>query len=144
MSVNLKKFNKTLLHFLEWFQKQFPEEKYLESIYSIIELAMLATPNKILEGYLVYVYPNKEQIFKKDESFIINRDLNNDLEELIVHEQIGRVCTERSVKKLKCLAEDLLKDISVDLGMRSRCLALSKKMFSPDIAVNQIVRALSQ
>ena len=69
---------------------------------------------------------------------------NNDLEELITSERIGRVCIKKSVDTLKCLAEDLLKDLSVDVGMRSRCLELSKKMFSPRIAVNQIVRALSQ
>ena len=68
----------------------------------------------------------------------------NDLEKLIASKQIGRVCTNNSVDTLKCLAEDLLEDISVDFGMKSRCLALSKKMFSPEIAVNKIVKALTK
>ena len=71
----------------------------------------------------------------------------NDLEEIILSEKVGRVCTDYSVDTLKCLAIDLVDEVAGNTAnnqaMSARCKALSAKLFSPEVAVKQIVSALS-
>lgn len=66
----------------------------------------------------------------------------NDLVELIEKERVGRVCTNSSVNSLRSLALDLMSDITQDEKIKGRCKALAAGLFSPDVAVKQIVEAL--
>lgn len=67
----------------------------------------------------------------------------NNLVELIVQENVGRACTDHSVDTLELLAKDLVSEISTKFYFSSRCRALSKKLFSSETAVKQIVSALA-
>ncbi|MDC0188383.1 glycosyltransferase family 4 protein [bacterium] len=67
----------------------------------------------------------------------------NELVEIISQERVGRVCTDASKETLLRLAEELLRDIAVDVKIKARCQMLSTNMFSPKTAVNQIIHALS-
>ncbi len=66
----------------------------------------------------------------------------NDLETLINTERVGRVCSNSSVDTLQRQAEELINAIAVDPEISSRCKSLSARLFSPEIAVNQIISAL--
>lgn len=68
----------------------------------------------------------------------------NDLERMILHENVGRVCTDHSVETLQRLALELLAESGLNSGtsIAVRCKALSSKLFSPETAVRQIVTAL--
>jgi glycosyltransferase involved in cell wall biosynthesis len=71
----------------------------------------------------------------------------NDLEEIILSERVGRVCTDYSVDTLECLAIDLLSEVEGNTAnnqaVSARCKALSAKLFSPKAAVKQIISALT-
>jgi glycosyltransferase involved in cell wall biosynthesis len=69
---------------------------------------------------------------------------HNDLEKIIKIEGVGRVCTDHSVDTLQRLAEELLVEISSNSNISIRCRALSDKLFSPEVAVKQIIEALAQ
>jgi glycosyltransferase involved in cell wall biosynthesis len=67
----------------------------------------------------------------------------NDLVELIHAERVGRVCTDgSSVHSLVSEAEKLLDDIDSDTLMAARCRGLARRLFSPEFAAQQMVRAL--
>ncbi|TLU82014.1 MAG: glycosyltransferase family 4 protein [Chlorobium sp.] len=66
----------------------------------------------------------------------------NDLEALIKTERVGRVCSDASAETLLQQAEELLNTITVDSEISSRCKSLSARLFSPKVAVNQIISAL--
>lgn len=72
---------------------------------------------------------------------------SNDLEEMILSEKVGRVCTDYSVDTLQRLAIDLVDDVvgntANNQAASARCKALSAKLFSPEVAVKQIVSALA-
>lgn len=68
----------------------------------------------------------------------------NDLVDIIRHENVGRVCTNRSPEILQQLAEELLALISVDGGLSHRCKMLAEQNFSPSAVVKQIVDALAR
>ena len=74
----------------------------------------------------------------------------NDLEEMIVSEAVGRVCTDQSVETLYQLALELVDEVSASAtaansaAVAQRCKALSARLFSPVAAVNQIVAALKK
>ena len=76
----------------------------------------------------------------------INR--GNDLEGLILHEGVGRVCTDQSVETLQRLALELVDEVAAgsagNVAVSVRCKALSAKLFSPTAAVKQIVAALKK
>lgn len=67
----------------------------------------------------------------------------NDLAEIIQMEGVGRACTDHSLETLERLANSLLAEIASDMGMASRCRALSTRVFSPETAVTQIAAALA-
>jgi glycosyltransferase involved in cell wall biosynthesis len=71
----------------------------------------------------------------------------NDLEEMILSEKVGRVCNDYSVDTLQRLAIDLLDEVAGNTvnnqALSSRCKALSAKLFSPEVAVKQIISALA-
>ncbi len=66
----------------------------------------------------------------------------NDLVGLIEKERVGRVCTDTSVESLRHLALSLGAEMDVDESIMNRCKALAAKLFSPEVAVKQIVEAL--
>jgi glycosyltransferase involved in cell wall biosynthesis len=71
----------------------------------------------------------------------------NDLEEIILSEKVGRVCNDYSVDTLQRLAIDLLDEVEGNAANNqatsARCKALSAKLFSPKVAVKQIISALT-
>lgn len=72
----------------------------------------------------------------------------NDLAELIASERVGQVCTDASPQTLQRLAETLAAELDLDGGpggeAYARSKTLSARLFSPETAVKQIVKALSQ
>ena len=66
----------------------------------------------------------------------------NDLSELVNRARVGSVCTNQSVDALRALADDLLCVVETDQDLSARCRALWARLFTPEIAVEQIVRAL--
>lgn len=68
----------------------------------------------------------------------------NDLVGLIENKQVGRVCTDTSAESLSAMALALVADIARDDGFKERCKTLAVKLFSPEVAVKQIVGALQQ
>lgn len=74
----LKKFNQTLLHFLNWILKQLPEETYLVSYYDICELAIKTNAKTSLEHFLHYVtIPHKTNIISQNEEFFLEKDIES-------------------------------------------------------------------
>jgi glycosyltransferase involved in cell wall biosynthesis len=71
----------------------------------------------------------------------------NDLEEMINYEGVGRVCTDHSAVTMQRLAIDLLDEVTGNTtnnqAVSARCKALSAKLFSPEVAVKQILSALA-
>ena len=68
----------------------------------------------------------------------------NELADLITYRRVGRVCKDSSVATLKLLAEELASEITVGVEIKARCQTLSTELFSPKIAVNQIMLALTK
>lgn len=66
----------------------------------------------------------------------------NDLIEIIQENNVGRVSTVKDQNSLEALARELLDLIDADAGVKGRCRALYLKLFSPEMAVKQIVHAL--
>jgi glycosyltransferase involved in cell wall biosynthesis len=67
----------------------------------------------------------------------------NDLVQLIEREGIGRVCTDHAVGTLEDLAKSLVETAVNDPEVATRCRALSAKLFSAKVAVEQITTALA-
>jgi glycosyltransferase involved in cell wall biosynthesis len=67
----------------------------------------------------------------------------NDLAELIRMENVGRVSEDGRVDTLEQLALELVDDLVEDVSASERCRALYARLFTPDVAVRQIVAALS-
>ncbi|QWD62371.1 glycosyltransferase family 4 protein [Polynucleobacter sp. MWH-UH25E] len=71
----------------------------------------------------------------------INR--GNDLVELINETQVGSTYTGSSVGELRDIAEALVDKIMTDDEMSLRCKNLAKELFSTEVAVKQIMKALA-
>jgi hypothetical protein len=74
-------------------------------------------------------------------------NLGNDLEKMILSERVGQVCNDYSVDTLQRLAivlvDEVVGNTANNQAASARCRALSAKLFSPEVAVKQIVSALS-
>ena len=66
----------------------------------------------------------------------------NDLVELITTEQVGRVCTDTSAESMAANALELIESLGTDSRFKNRCERLASRLFSPEVAVKQIVSAL--
>lgn len=66
----------------------------------------------------------------------------NDLVNLIEQTHVGKVCTDATVESLRALALALAADLAQDANFEKRCKALAEKIFSPEVAVIQIIAAL--
>lgn len=80
---------------------------------------------------------------------LANINPGNDLVELIQRERVGRVCTTSSAEALSHLAVALIDGLEHADGLANRARALANRaralatrMFSPEVAVKQIVAAL--
>jgi glycosyltransferase involved in cell wall biosynthesis len=67
----------------------------------------------------------------------------NDLGEIIRQENVGRVSEGGSVEMLEQMALELLDSLKVDTGLPERCRALYLRQFTPQIAVKQIIVAIT-
>jgi len=68
----------------------------------------------------------------------------NDLVNLIRDERVGAVVTDNSVDLLKRTAESLVEQCDQDGELPSRCRVVYERLFSPEMAVKQIVNALEK
>lgn len=66
----------------------------------------------------------------------------NDLEAIINEEAVGQVCTDQSLDTLHRLANDLVRNLTNDTDISTRCRTLGLKLFSPEVIVKQITKAL--
>lgn len=66
----------------------------------------------------------------------------NDLAEMIRREDVGRVSEDGSVDTLEQLALELVDGLDKDAEAPQRCRSLYARLFTPDVAVRQIVAAL--
>ena len=68
----------------------------------------------------------------------------NDMQSIIEQYEVGRATTDRSQENLELLANSLIDELSLQEGeMSSRCKNLATKLFSSQVAVEQIVNALN-
>ena len=67
----------------------------------------------------------------------------NDMVDLIQSERVGRVTADQSIETLKTLAESLIDEVGEREAIRARCLALSERLFSAEVAVKQVIRGLT-
>lgn len=66
----------------------------------------------------------------------------NDLVEIIKRDNVGRVIVDRERHSLVTQASELLDFLEVDCNVKDRCRNLYLELFSPEMAVKQIVYAL--
>jgi glycosyltransferase involved in cell wall biosynthesis len=66
----------------------------------------------------------------------------NDLVEIIRKNNVGRVSVDKEQSSLEAQASELLDFLDVDSNIKDRCRNLYLKLFSPEMAVRQIVYAL--
>lgn len=79
MSTNLSKFNEQLINFLNELSSLFPEDKMLKTSYHTVEFMKKSNPREIMNLFKKFVYPYKEQILKRDESFFLNNDFSDSI-----------------------------------------------------------------
>jgi hypothetical protein len=77
MSTNLSKFNEQLLNFLNEISSLFPEDKALKTFCNTVEFIKKTNPRELMNQFKKFVYPYKEQIIKKDESFFLDNSFND-------------------------------------------------------------------
>jgi glycosyltransferase involved in cell wall biosynthesis len=68
----------------------------------------------------------------------------NDLVDLIRREDVGRVAVDGSVPLLRMAAQSLMTQLDRGDDIGSRCRAVADRLFSPEVAVRQIVQAIKQ
>lgn len=64
-------FNKIVNNFLDELQQILPEEKDIVIFKSQVDITIMINPNKILNSFIKYVYPYKQNIMEKNESFFL-------------------------------------------------------------------------
>ena len=69
-------------------------------------------------------------------------NVGNDLARLIDDERVGRVCTDASADTLCRLAIAMADEWQAGSAFHDRCRAVCARLFAPEVAARQIVRAL--
>ena len=69
-------------------------------------------------------------------------NVGNDLARLIDDERVGRVCTDASADTLCRLAIAMADEWQAGSAFQDRCKAVCARLFAPEVAARQIVRAL--
>jgi hypothetical protein len=77
MATNLSKFNEQVLNFLQEMKDLFPDDKKLSSFYHTVEFMKKTNPREIMVQFKNLVYPFKDKIIAKDESFFITSDFSD-------------------------------------------------------------------
>jgi hypothetical protein len=80
MATNLSRFNEQVLNFLQEMKDLFPDDKKLTSFYHTVEFMKKTNPREIIVQFKNLVYPFKEKILVKDESFFINSDFSDSVQ----------------------------------------------------------------
>jgi glycosyltransferase involved in cell wall biosynthesis len=75
---------------------------------------------------------------------LANINSGNDLAELIREERVGQVSEGGSAATLEELAVAMLEGLEADADMPKRCRVLFRRLFAPEMAVRQIVAALTR
>ena len=71
MDKQYNQFNNIIDNFLDELQKILPGEKDIIIFRSQLDITKMITPSKILESFLKFVYPYKQQILERNESFFL-------------------------------------------------------------------------
>lgn len=74
----IKAFNKILLNFIEELENKYPEETDISIYKNSVILLDKTNPKLIPNYYKIYVYIYKDYIDKKNESFFLNNDFNEE------------------------------------------------------------------
>jgi hypothetical protein len=72
MTSTLSKFNEQLLNFVQEMCELFPEDKKLSTFHCTLEIMRKANPREVMNQFKEYVYPFKEKLLARDESFFLN------------------------------------------------------------------------
>jgi hypothetical protein len=67
-------FNKQLNKFLEALQKILPNDLSIKTARSQISSAIFVSPKKVLEQFIKHVFPFKNKIMEKDESYFLETE----------------------------------------------------------------------
>ena len=73
---------------------------------------------------------------------LANINQGNDLVKLILDEGVGKVVVDNSLDSLETMALELLSKVQSNDEMNQRCRLLAWKLYSPKVAVKQILQAL--
>lgn len=73
-SKELSRFNSQVEKFLEHLHKILPNNKSISATRSQIISAQFITPTLVIDSFIKYVYPYKNKIMNKDESFFLEKD----------------------------------------------------------------------
>ena len=76
MSSDLNRFLNQIENLLIELINIFPDQTDIEVFIEKFKLGRQANPKKILEIFLLHVYPLKEYIMKKNEAFLLSDDIN--------------------------------------------------------------------
>lgn len=67
----------------------------------------------------------------------------NDLENLIKNAGVGRVCTSDDLNVLESQAMEMVDHVLADNMLRHQCTTLSRQLYSPEVTVRKITKALT-
>jgi hypothetical protein len=79
---NLGKFNKTIDEFANNLLNALGNHQFSKDIKSYkekLETLIKINPRKVLEGFMLKIYPFKKEIMNRDESFFLGKDYSNEL-----------------------------------------------------------------
>jgi hypothetical protein len=75
---NVKKFNKIIDNFLSELHKILPTEKDIIIFQSQLSVATMLNEKKILNSFIEFVYPHKNNILAKNEDFFLKDNIDVD------------------------------------------------------------------
>ena len=70
-NINVKKFNKVIISFLDELLAILPEEKNIKVFKNQLSAVEYVSETKIIKSFIEYGYPYKTHILSKDESFFL-------------------------------------------------------------------------
>lgn len=76
----LKAFNTQLENFLTYLENKFPDELSIKTYHTSISITIKVNARASTEFFIKYIYPFKEKIMTNDESFFMDKDYTEDVE----------------------------------------------------------------
>lgn len=73
---NSLRFNKMVNNFLDELQTILPDEKDIVIFKSQLDVTAMINPHKILQSFILYVYPYKKYIMEKKEEFFLGNNIS--------------------------------------------------------------------